>query len=528
METSQGKSEKEQVIDFIKLCFHHWYYFVISGIICLALGFIYLKIKTPVYSVVSQVTLTKDENLAGGGVSRSSGLLSAFGVRNGNDNIEDETLKLKSQGNIKDIVKNLELNKTYQLSKFGGFLKTNLYEESPIRLEINPTIGDTLSRTITINLNLKNNSSTSIAIKYGKEKEGQYEITQFPAVIKTTLGELKFSVSEFYPEYKDKNSTLIIKYSNYDYMAQNYRNSLNIDFHKKTSDLINLALNSENPPFAKRVLKAIINNYNKNWVLDKEYNYNKTIQFINDRLKTSKEELDNADKNIQNFKNKYNLTNIEADVAYYFKMNGELQSSLLGTETKLQLIYMINDFLNKEENKYSLIPFSLATSDPSITHSIEKYNEELLRRNEIAKSNTKSAFTESLESQLESLRKNLILSLKNIQNELTMNLSTLRERDAQIKELMGNVPTIEYDYLSLRREQVLQQTMYTFLLEKREEAAIKYASFMPKLKVVDEAYTKNKPVSPSLKNIALMILFFGGIIIPISLIYLVPYFRKTK
>lgn len=531
METSKNKNEKEQIIEFIQLCFRHWYYFVISGFICLAIGILYIKIKTPVYAVLAKVTLTQDDNLAAGsGVNRSSGILSVFGVKSGGDNIEDETIKLNSQGNIKEVVKTLELNKTYLLSQYAGFSKTNLYGQSPILLEVDSTMADTLLRMVIFEIDVKKDQSADLTIQYGKDKIGQYPIKELPATLNTVLGDFTLSQSPLYPDYATKDFSIIITYTNYDYMAQIYRKALSIDFQKKTSDLINLGMESENTFFAKDVLKAVINTYNKNWILNKEENYNQTIKFINDRLVIAQQELANADNNIEAFKNKNNLTDIRSDITFYFTQSGELQPTLLETENQIQLVNIISSFLEDEANKYNLVPFSLTTSeDPALARLIESYNREVLRRNESLKlSNQPSALNQSLDTKIDALRSNLITSLDNIRKELDTTLKSLKKKDEELNKLIGNIPSAERDYLSLRREQELQQNVYMFLLEKREESAIRYASLNPKLKIIEEPYVLNKPVSPSLRNTALMILFFGGLVIPLSLIYLIPFLIKHK
>ena len=57
---------------------------------------------------------------------------------------------------------------------------------------------------------------------------------------------------------------------------------------------------------------------------------------------------------------------------------------------------------------------------------------------------------------------------------------------------------------SLYREQGIQNTLYTFLLQKREENALVLAATTPKGKVVDNAYAQSKPVSPNIPVVLLI------------------------
>ncbi|GHT06209.1 hypothetical protein FACS189423_11070 [Bacteroidia bacterium] len=529
METPKNKAEKEQILDFIKLCLQHWYYFVISGAVCLALGILYLKVTAPVFSVVAEVALRHDDSLVGQvGKGSGSGILSAIGLGSGRENIEDETIKMRSQGNIRGVIKALDLNKVYKLSEFGGLSKTDLYDQSPIVLSVDSAMSDTIVQHVKIKMNVKKDGSATVKIKYGKKQLGKFQIASFPTTINTAIGPFTLSQSSYYQDF-EKPFNLRILYTNYDFITQLYRKFIEIDFEKKNSDLISLTMNNPNVIQAKAILLETIDNYNKNWSTDKEYVYVRTLDFIEKRLGLTKYELSEADRQIQEFKDKYNLTDVEADVTYYFKMSGEVQAALLETETQLNLADIIREFVQKEDNKYNLIPFNLsASSDAGVSEIIEKYNEAVLRRNDLYKTTTQSALAQSLDNQLDAQRKNIIVSLDNAKKGWQTALETIKKKDREINKKIGTIPSVERDYISLKREQELQQTIYIFLLEKREEAAVRAAELMPKLKIIDEPYVINDPVSPSLMKVALAVLFFGGIFIPLGLIYGIPYLKTLR
>jgi uncharacterized protein involved in exopolysaccharide biosynthesis len=525
MENKANKTEKEQIIDFLFLILRKWYYFVVSFAICGGIGLIYYKTATPVMRVEAKVGLRHDESLFGGPVSKSQSLMGAFGLGRGSENIEDESIKLASQGNIKNVIKSLELNKVYIQKEFLGLIKTDLYDQSPVILSVNPYMADTISKLITFTLNIKP-EKTKIKIKVGKETLGKYEITSYPATLETSWGNFTFEKSTYYDQYEFPLNLKIV-YSGLDYMAQIYREIIEVDFEKKTSDLINMGIKSKNTFQAKRILNEMIDSYNKEWVNDKELVSGKTLNFIDSRLMLTRELLAEADKQIQQFKNKYNLTEIEADVTYYLKLSAELQAHLLEAETQLSIVDIIVDFVQDEKNKYSLIPFNLPVSDESVSTVLEKYNDALIKRNELHKSNSLSAIARSLDEQVELQRKNLLLSLENVKKASQITLSNIKKKEKEFNAKIGNIPAIEKDYVHLRREQEIQQSIYVFLLEMREETGVKSVNLLPKLKIIDSPYIINKPVSPNLLKIAVVTLILGGGF-PLSVIYGAPYLKNIK
>jgi uncharacterized protein involved in exopolysaccharide biosynthesis len=243
--------------------------------------------------------------------------------------------------------------------------------------------------------------------------------------------------------------------------------------------------------------------------------------------------LGDVDQEIQKKKNKNNLTDIKADVTYYFQVNAKLQLELTTAETQLKMVDIIYDFVKSENNKYSLIPFSTTTLDPSIADVISKYNETLLTRNDWRdNSPIVTSAIQSMDKQIEAQRENLLQSLENIKKGMQITFADLKGKEQELNSRIGNIPSAEHQYVDLKREQEIQQTVYLFLIEKREETLLKAVSLMPKLKVINEPYIVNTPASPNLKKLVILVLFFGGFLFPLTAIYAIPvirnYFRNRR
>jgi uncharacterized protein involved in exopolysaccharide biosynthesis len=525
MENKSNKTETEQIKELILLWLKHWHYFVISFAVCGIIGIIYLKTATPVMNISARVGLRHDESLIKGAIPRSNAMLNVLGFGGGDENIEDETLKMRSQGYIKQVVKNLDLNKKYILSECWGFSKTELFDASPIDLSVDPVRADTISKAIIFTLDVEENK-TKITVKAGKDKIGKLEVTSFPVTMETSWGNFTLNKTPYYDRH-EKPLKLKILYTGYDYMAQIYQNKLFIDFEKKTSDLIDLNFKSENIHFAKKLLKEVIDTYNREWEIDNGLVSQKTFDFIDYRIARTKDLLLGSDINIQRFKDRYNLTDITADITYYFKAAGELQAGILDAETKLNIADMIVEFAQDEKNKYALIPFSLILTDSDLSGLINRYNGQLTRRNELYRSNEQSALVQNIDKQLEIQRDNLLTSLKNVKEGLLITRNNLKQKEKEFNSKISNIPSIERDFLSMRREQELQQSVYIVLLEMREQAAIKGTILLPKLKIINSPYVLNKKASPRLINVALIV-FILGMGFPLLLIYGLPLLRTLK
>jgi uncharacterized protein involved in exopolysaccharide biosynthesis len=526
----ENKSEFEQIKDFVILCLKHWYYFVISMTICLILAFVYLKVKTPVMRVASQVVIRHDESLSGApSVSKNQSILSAFGFGSSALNIEDETLKMGSHGSVKKIVKKYALNFDYTQKEFFGLVKTKLYDQSPLVLSVDESISDTIPPVLFI-LDVKD-SQTNVKLKSGRKILGTYDVKNFPSVLQTPLGAFTLSKTAYYDEFK-KPATIQVLCANYDFMAQIYQGAIEVDFHKKSSDLISISMDTENTMLAKNILNEVIATYNTEWESDKDLVTYKTVAFINEQLQLVNDELLRADLAIKNFKDQHNLTDIVADVEYYFTMSGGLQPALLEAETQLKITEMVVEYVKDEKNKYALFPMIPNITASEMGEVIFKYNEALTQRNEMYKSPSQSILAKEVNDRIEEQREVLLKSVDNIKKGLLITVNDLKKKESEMKNKIGNIPAIEKNYLQLKREQELQQAIYIFMLEMKAQTEVKGVSLLPKLKVIDEPYVVIKPVEPKLMKVAITTLFFGGILLPFSAIYGLPiivnYIRKRK
>lgn len=480
-------------------------------------------------NVAAQVNIRQDESLAGSAsVSRNSSILSAFGLRGGSQNIEDETIKMGSQGYVKKIVRKYALNFEYTQTEFLGLSKTKLYDQSPVIMSVDEAVSDTIFPLIFI-LDIKK-QQTDVKMKLGRKVIAKYEVNSFPSILETPFGAFTISKSEYFDE-KRLPLKIQVFCSNYDFMTQIYRSAIKVSFEKKSSDLIQLSMNTENVKLAKTILNELIKNYNDEWLADKNIVTDKTQIFIDERLKTVYEDLMQADQAIQNFKNLHNLTDIEADVKYNYTLSGGLQQVLLEAETQLKLIDYYVSLVSNDANKYSSIPL-LINTNPAMAEAIVKYNEVLTQRNDAYKTPSQSSIVKNLNEKVEAQRETFLTSIGIAKKGFQITVDDIKKKESEVKNKIGKIPGIEKIYLQLKREQELHQAVYIFLLEMQEETGVKGVTLLPKLKVIDEPYVINQPVEPRLLKVAITTLFFGGLLFPLSAIYGFPliknYMRRKK
>lgn len=167
----------------------------------------------------------------------------------------------------------------------------------------------------------------------------------------------------------------------------------------------------------------------------------------------------------------------------------------------------------------SLLPANLGVADGGLIALIQQYNLIVLERNQLLVNSTESHPTvKSYTSQLIDLKANVLQSLANTKNALDIKMKDLEKQERYIGGQLSSIPIKEKDFTNIERQQEIKQSLYLYLLQKREETSIALAVTEPKAKIVDSAYTPIRPVAPR-KMIVLLAAVILGVLLPFGTIY---------
>ena len=183
---------------------------------------------------------------------------------------------------------------------------------------------------------------------------------------------------------------------------------------------------------------------------------------------------------------------------------------------------MVRDFVRNPSNKHSYIPFEVDSSAAS--GSIRAYNNLLTKRQELVQSaKGENIALKQIDEQIETMHANVLHGINSSIKGIDLQLSKVRGQASQTAGDLSQVPTQEREARELYRQQGIQNTLYTFLLEKREENSLVLAATTPKGKIVDHAFAETNPISPN-KMIVLAMALLAGLMLPMLLVYMKDLF----
>ncbi|MCM4160833.1 polysaccharide biosynthesis tyrosine autokinase [Antarcticibacterium flavum] len=505
-----GKShlEKINMRKEINRYLKNWPWFVLSLILSVGLGYIYLRYTTPLYSAKTTIII-KDESSKGteSAIYADIGLLSGAGTKN----MENEIGILRSRRLMHNVVKSLNINIQYFIE--GKVNTMEIYEAIPLNLQV-------------LKLDeqrLKERGGATYEIK--KMKEDLYQIQDMASgrIFNVKSGspvDLGFSNVVLGPgDYGEGFSLpIIVKFTETEKMAAHYRNQISFIQEDKSSNFIELALTDPVREKARDILDQLILEFNRSAIEDKNLIAGNTAKFINERLAIINGELDSVESGKEMFKEQNRLTDIQAESQMFIQNASDYNKKMQEVGTQLELANAMLEYISKN-SRSDLLPTNLGLSEGGVNGQINEYNDLVLQRNRILSgSSEKNPIVIKLNSQIDQIKGNVVQSLGRMRSNLQIGQEDLNRQASSIGSQIYAVPSKERQYRGIERQQSIKETLYLFLLQKREENSLAMAVTEPKAKIVDRAYFNDFPIYPNPRSIYLGTCVLG-LFLPFSVIY---------
>ncbi|SDR77211.1 GumC family protein [Winogradskyella sediminis] len=507
----------KQLKKTINLYLSKWKLISFFVIIALALAYTYLRYSTNLYQASATIRIKDDKESQ---KLPSLAELSGSNLLSGKTNrIEDEIAVMTSRSLISNIVKKLNLNITYY--KQGKIKEHEIYENPPIK--INFFAHDSIVHQIDTTLFIKIKSPSEFLMFKDDGKslmdrdDALGKTFSFGDRIKTGFGDIVI-VPNIGNHSPTTGSNLRVSIRRISSVVGMYQSSLSISNGEKSS-VVKLGLKDNIPKRAINFLNQLIKEYNNDVITDKEEVVKVTSDFINNRLELVFKELEEVDFTAEQLQKRNNLTALGAQADIYLQSERQNESLINSTTNNIQLIdYMQQEI--KEKNKNSdLLPVDIGISDGNISQVTQTHNNLVAERDKLLKNSTESnPVVINLNNQINALKENLSNSLETIKKSSQITLSNLNKEDARIRGQLYSAPTKQKQLRSIERQQSIKESLYLYLLEKREESAITLGMFTSNAKVIDKAYSTFIPVAPN-RMITYLAAMLLGLAIPIGFIY---------
>ncbi|MEM1122203.1 MAG: GNVR domain-containing protein, partial [Bacteroidota bacterium] len=507
---------QEETIDlrpFFYRFLRNWYWIAFSVAACIGLAVLYLMSAPEIYKVKGSLLVRSDDRR---GMSAEDFVFSELGFGE-TANLENELQILKSYPVLNQVIDSLNLEFTY--SKQEGLKTTDLYGQSPVVASV-----------------------IKMPEKQGFEKVKPETFALIPESEETfqiVMGEAdSIKASYSIPFYRGDTIFLVDKVAFFDYPIQltlrdrsellnYYLEALKVEL-LEDSDILALSMEDEAPQRAIDFINQLITIYNQSIIKEKRVVAENTLQFIEERLEYITKELYDVEKQAERYMVR-NEVPIELESSSSFYLDEISKSDKVIAELKFQQSFVKNlqEYLEQSANKYNFLSSLPEIGESSgFGSSIEQYNQLLASREKLlVAANPSNPQVILLEEQITSLRRSVLASLDQIDKDLSNRITQMQEKVDPIVSRLNNIPKNQRELLQIMRQQQIKQSLFLFLLEKREETGLTLAAQVADTRIINPP-TNLEQVAPK-KAIILVGSLFLGLFLPLMLLTLQELFRNT-
>lgn len=498
--TANRRTQDEEslsISEMLTVCLRHWPWFVLSLAVCMGLATLYLLSTPKTYTRITSI-LVKNS----GEKSSDIKVIEDLGVNNLSSNISDEIVAIHSPAAIYDMVKRLHLDVNYY--RPGFFRDEPLYAETlPVEVDF-PGIDDRTQVTFRLALEGKHTATVKDIVLKGEAVDGTYNV-KIGKKAKLPFGSITVKPSLYYND--DSREEILIERIGYLAASQQYGGLITAELQPETRNIIDLVCVDKSIPRAENILKTIINIYNENWVQNRNQISISTNEFIKERLAIIENELGDVDKNIAGYKSANAMPSVEAAAAQAMGQENAADQQRQLLSNQLYMVRYVRSYVTDPTRTQQLLPAGSGIGNAAVEAQIAAYNEKLLQRNNlVANSSDQNPLVNDLDVTLANLKGAILNSLDNIQATLSAQLSTVQSIHSQAIGKLSANPNQANHLLSIERQQKVKESLYLFLLQKREENELSQAFTAYNTRIIAEPYGSSKPTSPERNKILLMAL----------------------
>ena len=456
----------------------YWPLFLILVVLGISAAAVYLKLSNPVYESTAKL-LINDEKKG----SDDSKIIESLNFIGTKKIIENEIEVLKSINVTLEVVRDLHLYAPVQMP--GLLHNRSAYTASPVIV-----VAEDPEKLV---------KAEDISFSYDAKKEsvavlGKHVKLNTP--VELGFGRILFMVNPHYVKQEAGQFSFSIIPENV--MAEMLLNKLEVTSSSKLSTVLNLKVKDENPQRGEAFLNSLIKAYNWTAIREKNAIAANTLSFVEDRLQKVSRELDSVEGNIQRYKTQKGIVDIGEQGKQFLETVGTNDLRVSEINVQLAALDAVEEYVSGINQKGSISPSTLGVKDPVLNQLLDKLYSLELERESLKKTTApKNPMLLSITDQISKVKVGVIENINSQRRNLEAGRNNISAFNNRYSSMLKTIPKKEHELLEISRQQSIKNSIYSFLLQKREETALSNATVAADNRLVEMPHSSVDPVSPN-------------------------------
>ena len=529
METPKKPTPPSDDIDlmrYVSLFISNWLWIAAALFLAISIAYFFNRYSQRVYNVKS--TMMIKEQQASGGIANMEQIF-AGNAYNPYPNLEDEVAIIKSYTLNYRVIEELpEHHIAYIPVARHGIQGQRTYMTSPFVIRklkddqpdgVPMTFRFTGKDSYTVEIDKDQLKSDKIKATEQEKEANQgrefrfgetYDLFGFSFVVEKRDSAKAESDANRWLVWFESPSTL----------TNVYRSSLTVAAVEDYASVFNLSFEGYSAQQGADYLNMLMRQYIMQGMEWKSRAADNTIDFIEAQLGLISDSLKIAENSMEDFRlnNRFVDLTLEGTLVLQRLEKFEGEKNALGMQ--MQYYEYLLEYLDTRDDSESIIsPSIMGVTDPVLVKLVGEFATLQQQKRQMAfnvKENQPQAqlMNQNLEDARAALRENVTSTI----NQLKLSVKNVNERIAVVERELGRLPGTERRLIGIQRKFDLNNSVYTYLLERRAESGIAKASQITDNRVIDNAIVQNSSrVRPKeMKNYLTALLL--GLLVPMALI----------
>ncbi|MFZ4785875.1 MAG: GumC family protein, partial [Flavobacteriales bacterium] len=383
----------------------YWPMFLVSIVLAISLGYVYLKFTHPIYQVNAKILIKDNKKL---GASANDELLEQLDLFSGSKVLENEMEIIKSRLILADVSQKL----SNRVKWFRERRTIDVLMDFDFPVKLVPQFDEPFQGTNPLMVTFDVPNKTMFM-------DGQAIPLEDSSYI--SLGNRQtFLMRVDLPRLeKWKKNTFYVHVQNREHAINEIAATLNVSANNKQNTIIDLAVTSNNNQIALATLNQVIHSYKDASIGDKQLLATNTLNFIEERLYLLTMQLDSVEKDVEIFKTKNHIVNLSEQSRLFLESVKAQDQRLSEIGVQLSVLDELDQYLKGKGNNPGTVPSLINFEDPILSNLLNKlYEQELQLQRSRRSLGQKDQTILALEDDIASMKVSILENTSNLRNNL--------------------------------------------------------------------------------------------------------------
>jgi tyrosine-protein kinase Etk/Wzc len=481
----QNEVEEVRLSDYLNVLLRRRWVFLLAFLAVFLGVAAYTFTMRPIYEA-SATLYVKDEKAGKGGI------LGDLAMLNSSNPVDAEIEILKSRTNAEEVVRRLHLN--WGISEKSKGIAFRIAE-----------FASTLEKPdYTIELTAPDRYDV-------KDAEGAL-VAQGDSGQRVRTPTLTLLLEEIRGKQGDR---FRLRQKPFNRSVERLRETVKVGEVRRKTNVIRVTYTDTNPAMASAVVNTLVRAYLEQALAFRTEEASNTVNFVEQQLKGTRDELDRSEKNLQAYKSTSGMVKLDAEAEELVRKLSEIERERAAVILQRNQVEFALEALKKARLQGGVYSPGAFKDDPLIGSMAARLTElEMQRRALVAENTEVHPQVKAVQGQIDQLQRKIQSTFETTRLNMIKQEATIKQQIGQYEAKLAVLPEAERTQARLMRYSKVNADIYTFLLQKHEEARIAKASTISNISIVDPAIIPDKPVKPQkARNLALGLmigLMFGA------------------